>query len=59
MLGISGVLLVLTALVCVFLLALDLQRGREREERHQLKNELAAARLLLMQHGIDFPERKP
>lgn len=37
-----------------FVLARLYERARQRGERHRLKTELAAAKLLLREHGIPF-----
>lgn len=40
----------------VMVAAREFEIARQRRERHQLRNELAAAKLLLRLHGIPFGE---
>jgi hypothetical protein len=46
----SAILII--ACATVWQVARELQHGLEREERHALKNEIAAYKALLLAHGI-------
>jgi hypothetical protein len=49
-------LLVVALVVGAFVLARGYESAAQRRERHRLKAELAAARMLLRAHGIPFDD---